>query len=78
MLEQLADESYAVLNSKSLTSSVHTDENLLVAGDPDKLARVFDNLLRNAIAYSYPGTNMISGQSEGMDGWSSPLRIRAM
>lgn len=27
-------------------------------GDPDKLARVFDNLLRNAIAYSYPGTNI--------------------
>lgn len=68
MLEQLADESYAVLNSKSLTSSVHTDVNLLVAGDPDKLARVFDNLLRNAIAYSYPGTNIDIGAERG-DGW---------
>lgn len=58
MLEQLADESYAVLNSKSLTCSIHTDEGLIVDGDPDKLARVFDNLLRNAIAYSYPGTNI--------------------
>lgn len=58
MLEQLADESYAVLADKSLTSSIHTDDGLLVAGDPDKLARVFDNLLRNAIAYSYPGTNI--------------------
>ena len=58
MLEQLADESYAVLAEKSLTCSIHTDDNLLVDGDPDKLARVFDNLLRNAIAYSYPGTNI--------------------
>ena len=58
MLEQLADESYGVLNNKSLTCSIYTDEGLVVDGDPDKLARVFDNLLRNAIAYSYPGTNI--------------------
>ena len=58
MLEQLADESYAVLAEKTLTCSIHTDDGLIVNGDPDKLARVFDNLLRNAIAYSYPGTNI--------------------
>lgn len=58
MLEQLADESYAVLAEKKLTCSIHTDDGLVVIGDPDKLARVFDNLLRNAIAYSYPGTNI--------------------
>lgn len=58
MLEQLADESYAVLAEKKLTCSIHTDDGLVVFGDPDKLARVFDNLLRNAIAYSYPGTNI--------------------
>lgn len=68
MLEQLADESYAVLADKSLTCSIHTDDNLLVDGDPDKLARVFDNLLRNAIAYSYPGTNIdIRAFSENKD-----------
>jgi len=59
MLEQLADESYAILDEKSLTCTVSTDENLIVDGDPDKLVRVFDNLLRNAIAYSYPGTPII-------------------
>lgn len=58
MLEQLADESYAVLAEKAMTNSIHTDENLIVNGDPDKLARVFDNLIRNAVAYSYPGTNL--------------------
>lgn len=58
MLEQLADESYGVLGEKYLTCSVHTDDNLMVMGDPDKLARVFDNLLRNAIAYSYTDTEI--------------------
>lgn len=58
MLEQLADESYGVLGEKYLTCSVHTDDNLIVFGDPDKLARVFDNLLRNAIAYSYTDTEI--------------------
>jgi two-component system sensor histidine kinase VanS len=58
MLEQLADESYAVLAEKKMTCSIKADEELMVKGDPDKLARVFDNLLRNAIAYSYPGTNI--------------------
>lgn len=58
MLEQLADESYAVLADKNQTCSIHTDDGLIVSGDPDKLARVFENLLRNAISYSYPGTNI--------------------
>ena len=50
MLEQIADELYGVLQEKRLTCEVEADENLEVEGDPDKLARVFDNLLRNAIA----------------------------
>ena len=49
MLEQIADELYGVLQEKHLTCEVEADENLEVEGDPDKLARVFDNLLRNYI-----------------------------
>ncbi len=56
MLEQIADEFYAVLAGKRLTCEVETEERLMVKGDPDKLARVFDNLLRNAISYSYSDT----------------------
>lgn len=58
MLEQLADESYGMLRDKYLTCSVNTDDDLYVSGDPDKLARVFDNLLRNAITYSYTDTDL--------------------
>jgi signal transduction histidine kinase len=58
MLEQLADELYGVLQEKSLSCEVQVEENLVVYGDPDKLARVFDNILRNAIAYCYVGTKI--------------------
>lgn len=51
MLEQIADELYGVLQEKNLDCHVDAEEELLIEGDPDKLARVFDNLLRNAIAY---------------------------
>ena len=51
MLEQLADEAYGVCQEKGLVCTVETQENLNVEGDIDKLARVFDKLLRNAISY---------------------------
>ena len=51
MLEQIADELYGVLQEKMLTCKVEAEEEILIEGDPDKLARVFDNILRNAIAY---------------------------
>lgn len=56
MLEQLADELYGVLQEKQLRCEVEVEENLEVYGDPDKLARVFDNILRNAVAYCYENT----------------------
>ena len=58
MLEQIADELYGVLQEKSLVCEVDVAENLEVYGDPDKLARVFDNLLRNAVAYCYENSKI--------------------
>lgn len=58
MLEQIADELYGVLQEKSLVCEVDVAENLEVFGDPDKLARVFDNLLRNAVAYCYENSKI--------------------
>jgi len=51
MLEQVADEFYGVLQNKNLFCEVEAEENLMVYGDADKLARVFDNILRNAVSY---------------------------
>ena len=51
MLEQIADELYGVLKEKNLQCQVEITEDMIIRGDPNKLARVFDNILRNAIAY---------------------------
>ncbi len=59
MLEQIADELYGVLQGKHLSCEVDVEENLMVYGDPDKLARVFDNILRNAVAYCYEDTKIM-------------------
>lgn len=53
MLEQVADEFYGVFQEKNLICEVNAEEDLKVYGDADKLARVFDNILRNAVSYCY-------------------------
>lgn len=58
MLEQVADEIYGVLQEKNLSCEIEAQENLMVKGDPDKLARVFDNILRNAVSYCYANTTI--------------------
>ncbi|MCM3785858.1 HAMP domain-containing histidine kinase [Neobacillus mesonae] len=58
MLMQIADEFHPMLAERSLTTSVQTADSLTLHGDPDKLARVFNNIMKNAIHYSYSGTNV--------------------
>lgn len=53
MLRQMADEFYPMLSSQHKTAVVHATDDLIVWGDADKLSRVFNNILKNAIAYSY-------------------------
>ena len=55
LLEQLSDEFYPLFAEKNLTCMPDIQPHLVVRGDPDKLARVFDNVLRNAVSYSIPG-----------------------
>lgn len=56
MLRQLADEFYPMLAPQHKRAQVRTPEGLTLWGDADKLARVFNNILKNAVAYSYPDT----------------------
>lgn len=58
MLNQLVDEFYPQLKEHNLTCQVEVPPKLTFYGDGDKLARVFDNLIRNAVNYSYPGTQI--------------------
>ncbi len=58
-LEQIADENYGMLQKKGMTCAVDAQDGLLIEGDPDKLARVFENLLRNAVAYGSENTQIL-------------------
>ena len=51
MLMQLADEVFPQLAHQGKSAVVHAAEDLVVYGDPNKLARAFNNILKNAIAY---------------------------
>ncbi|MDO0822664.1 sensor histidine kinase [Desulfosporosinus nitroreducens] len=53
MLEQMADEFYPMLNPQRKQVAIHVPDDLILVGDADKLIRVFNNVLKNAIAYSY-------------------------
>jgi len=51
MLVQLADEAYPQLAALGKKVDINVTESLTVHGDPDKLARAFNNILKNAISY---------------------------
>jgi len=52
MLVQMADEFYPLLAANGKRAVINAPEELTVFGDPDKLARVFNNILKNAAVYS--------------------------
>lgn len=56
MLEQITFEFQPALAEKELSWNLSLAPDVVGLCDPDKLERVFDNLLRNAVNYSYPGT----------------------
>ncbi len=52
MLEQIIDDFYPVLKEEKKTIRFQSQEKITLFTDPDKLSRVFNNLLKNAINYS--------------------------
>lgn len=64
MLIQLSDELSPILSVNRNTTILKANENLTVYGDPDKLARAFNNVLKNAAAYSFPHTEIIISAEE--------------
>ena len=53
MLQQIADEFYPMLSPQNKQTVVRAPDGLVLWGDADKLSRVFNNIMKNAIAYSY-------------------------
>ena len=58
MIEQICSEFEPVLQEKNLTWKLDIEPEITMIRDPDKLSRVFDNLIRNACNYSYPDTEI--------------------
>ena len=52
MLEQIIDDFYPTLRELNKSIKLNYDESICINGDPDKLSRVFNNLIKNAISYS--------------------------
>lgn len=66
--EQITDEFRPLLAGKSLEYALHIQPDIEIVADAGKLQRVVDNLLRNAVSYSYPGTELVVRVWE-QDGW---------
>lgn len=66
LIEQVLFELQSLLNSKNLSYSLSFPSPILLSCDPDKLQRVFNNILHNAILYSDPHTTIeIKGRVDG-------------
>lgn len=67
LLEQLVYEFQPILDRKGLTCRLAVADDILLKCDADKMERVFDNLLRNAAAYSYDGSEITIEAERGKD-----------
>lgn len=59
MLEQLTFEFQPMLDEKHLTCRLDAPKDVMIVCDAGKLQRVFDNLLRNAVNYSYEDEEIV-------------------
>lgn len=59
MLEQIAFEAGPILREKNLTCRLEAEPDLNMKCDVNKMQRVFDNLLRNAVNYSFKDSEIV-------------------
>lgn len=59
MIEQIIDDFYPILNELNKNIKLNTEEDMKIFADPDKLSRVFGNLVKNAINYSQEESDII-------------------
>lgn len=67
LLEMLLFEFKPMLREKNLSCELEGEKDICIRCDADKMQRVFDNLLRNAVLYSFAGTQItvaVSRQEE--------------
>ena len=75
MLEQIVSESEVLLEEKGVRWKADIQPDVHLSGDADKLQRVFDNLIRNAVSYCYPNTELVLRMRE-MDTRNVQISLR--
>ena len=58
LLEMLLYEFQPMLHEKNLNCSLMVPADIMIRCDADKIQRVFDNILKNAVTYSFEGTDI--------------------
>ena len=58
LFEMLLYEFQPMLREKNLNCNLRISEDIVMRCDADKIQRVFDNLLKNAVIYSFDGTDI--------------------
>ena len=58
LIEQLAYEFKPMLSNKNLTCNIEAENDIMINCDGDKIQRAFDNLLRNAVIYSFENSEI--------------------
>ena len=64
---QITYEFHPILTEKNLEWDLQIPENIEIVCDRDKLERAIDNLIRNAINYSYAGTTIFFSRTASWD-----------
>ena len=70
LLEMLLYEFQPMLHEKNLECNLMVPEDIMIRCDADKIQRVFDNILKNAVIYSFEGTDIdiaVVGQGENVE-----------
>lgn len=65
LLIQIINEFFPMMEEKNITTIQEIEPELVLLADADKLARLFDNLFRNAVNYGYPDTELVCSARKG-------------
>ncbi|MBQ8632802.1 MAG: GHKL domain-containing protein [Lachnospiraceae bacterium] len=65
LLVQIINEFFPMMEEKNITMRQEIEPELVLSADADKMARVFDNLFRNAVNYSHEGTEIVCSARKG-------------
>lgn len=65
LLVQILNEFHPMFEEKCLDIIQDIDAEIILFADADKLARVFDNLFRNAVNYSHSSTDIVCAAKKG-------------